>query len=88
MSKKLKPLQKKINSIYKKSNSKPCNHSGGNTIKEFPCHTQATERIVKGVMEAAAAVCGASKMDRFIRNRLKSRNLIPVFNTKHDYRPL
>ncbi|GBM43474.1 hypothetical protein AVEN_9435-1 [Araneus ventricosus] len=45
------------------------------TIKGFPCHTRI-------VTETAAAVCGPS------RNRLKSQNLIPVFNTKHDCRPL
>ncbi|GBM55257.1 hypothetical protein AVEN_168398-1 [Araneus ventricosus] len=62
---------------------------GGDTIyKGFPCNTQATERIVKVVTEAAAAVCVPSRRDRFIRNRLKSRNRIPVFNTKHDYRSL
>ncbi|GBN62049.1 hypothetical protein AVEN_201250-1 [Araneus ventricosus] len=58
------------------------------TIKGFPSHTQATERIVKVVKEAASAVCGPTRRDAFIRNRLKSRNLIPVFNTKHNYRPL
>ncbi|GBN90166.1 hypothetical protein AVEN_89843-1 [Araneus ventricosus] len=58
------------------------------TVKGFFCHTQATERIVKVVTEAAAAVCRPSRKDGFIKNRLKSRNLIPVFNTKHDYRPL
>ncbi|GBO20021.1 hypothetical protein AVEN_2022-1 [Araneus ventricosus] len=52
------------------------------------CHTQATERIVKVVTEAAAAVCRPSRRDGFIRNRLKSRNLIPVFNAKHEYRLL
>ncbi|GBL71787.1 hypothetical protein AVEN_63262-1 [Araneus ventricosus] len=58
------------------------------TIKGFPCHTQATERIVKVVIKAAAAVCRPSRRDGVIRNRLKSRNLIPVFSTKHDYCPL
>ncbi|GBL92279.1 hypothetical protein AVEN_35831-1 [Araneus ventricosus] len=58
------------------------------TIKGFPCHTQATGRIFKVVKEAAAAVCGPRRRDGFIRNRLKSRNLIPVYNTKHDYHPL
>lgn len=58
------------------------------SIKRFPCHTQSTERIVKIVTEAAAAVCGPSRRDGFIRNRLQSRNLIPFFNTKRDYRPL
>ncbi|GBN79351.1 hypothetical protein AVEN_145170-1 [Araneus ventricosus] len=37
------------------------------TIKGFPCHTQATERIVKVVMEAAAAVCGPSRRDGFYK---------------------
>ncbi|GBN00463.1 hypothetical protein AVEN_131017-1 [Araneus ventricosus] len=57
-------------------------------FKGFPCHTQATERIVKVITDGAAAVCGPSRRDGFIRNRLKLRNLIPVFSTKHDYRPL
>ena len=58
------------------------------TIKGFPCHTQATERIVKIVTEASAAVCGPYIRDGFIRNRLESRNLMPVFNTKRDYHTL
>ncbi|GBM05432.1 hypothetical protein AVEN_94734-1 [Araneus ventricosus] len=58
------------------------------TIKGFPSHTQATERIVKVVRETAASICGPTRTDGFIRNRLKLRNLIPVFNTKHDYRLL
>ncbi|GBM11046.1 hypothetical protein AVEN_259742-1 [Araneus ventricosus] len=58
------------------------------TIKVFNCHSQATERIVEVVTEASAAVCGLSRRDGFIRKRLKSRNLIPVFNNKHDYSPL
>ncbi|GBM04568.1 hypothetical protein AVEN_93969-1 [Araneus ventricosus] len=58
------------------------------TIKGFPGHTQATERILKVVTEAAVAVCGPSRRDVFKRNHLKSRNLIPILNTKHDYRPL
>lgn len=58
------------------------------TFKGFPCHTQATERIVKIVTEASTAVCGQIRRDGFIRNCLKSRNLMPAFNTKRDYRPL
>lgn len=58
------------------------------TIKGFPCHTQATERIVKLVTEASAAVCGPHRRDGLIRNRLESRNLMPVFNTKRDYSQL
>ncbi|GBM31832.1 hypothetical protein AVEN_56930-1 [Araneus ventricosus] len=54
------------------------------TIKGFPCHSHATERIVKAITEAAVAICGPSRRDWFIRNRLKSRNLIPNMITVHN----
>lgn len=53
---------------------------------QFPCHTQSVERIVKLVTEASAAVCGKTKRDGFIRVRLESRQLMPQFNTKAEYR--
>lgn len=58
------------------------------SLKKFPCHTQATERAVKIVTEASSAVCGPYRRDGFIKNRLESRKLMPVFNTKRDYRVL
>jgi len=57
-------------------------------IKQFPCHTQATERCVKLVTEASASVCGPSRRDGFIKTCLESRKQMPVFNTKKQYRPV
>jgi hypothetical protein len=51
----------------------------------FPCHTQAVERCVKVVTEASAAVCGQTSRDGFIRSRLESRRIMPIFNTKAEY---
>lgn len=42
---------------------------------KFPCHTQAVERHVKLVTEAAKAVCGKKSRDGFIRARVASRKL-------------
>lgn len=57
-------------------------------ISNFPCHTQATERCVKIVTESAKAVCGPERRDGFIKATLHSRKIMPVFNTKKEYRPL
>jgi len=53
---------------------------------KYPCHTQAVERCVKLVTEAASSVCGARARDGFIRVRLESRKIVPHFNTKSKYR--
>lgn len=53
---------------------------------KYPCHTQAVERCVKLVTEAASSVCGVRARDGFIRVRLESREIMPYFNTKSDYR--
>jgi hypothetical protein len=63
--------------------------SGDVPVIDFPkylCHTQAVERCVKLVTEASAAVCGMQARDGFIRVRLQSREVMPYFNTKADYR--
>lgn len=51
----------------------------------IPCHTQAVERGVKLVTEAAKKVCGENARDGFIRSRLESRKLMPKFDTKSDF---
>ena len=51
----------------------------------FPCHTQGVERCVKLVTEATAAVCGTKNRDGFIGARLRSRELLPTFESKKDY---
>lgn len=53
---------------------------------KFPCHTQSVERGVKLVTEACAAVCGEKSRHGFILNRLESRELMPQFNTKSQFR--
>ena len=52
---------------------------------KFPCHTQAVERLVKLVTEASRAVCGPKSRDGFIRARIASRQLMPVFESKRDF---
>jgi hypothetical protein len=55
-------------------------------LPQLPCHTQATERCIKLVTEASAAVCGPERRDGFIRSRIASRKLMKTFNTKAEYR--
>ena len=57
-------------------------------IPYFPLHTQSTERAVKQVTEAAAAVCGPEKRDGYVRARIAHRELIPKFQSKKDMKPL
>lgn len=52
---------------------------------KFPCHTQAVERNVKLVTEAAKAVCGQKSRDGFIRARVASRQLMPTFESIRDF---
>lgn len=54
-------------------------------LQEFPCHTQAVERGVRMVTEAAGSVCGQQNRDGSIRSKLESRDLMPKFNTKTEY---
>ena len=51
-------------------------------VPKFSIHTQSTERCVKQVTEAAAAVVGQDRRDGFVRARLQSREQMPVFKTK------
>ena len=44
------------------------------------------KRCVKLVTEAPLAVCGEKSRDGFIRSRLQACLLMPVFNTKTEYR--
>src|SRR6218665_3596513 len=52
---------------------------------KFPCHTQAVERHVKLVTEAATAVCGQNSRDGFIRVRVVYQQLMPTFKSKRDF---
>jgi hypothetical protein len=52
----------------------------------FPCHTQAVERCVKLVTQASNAVFGYTSRDGFIRSRLEGRRIMPIFDTKAQYK--
>ena len=49
---------------------------------KFSCNTQATERCVKIVTEAAAAVAGPEAREGYIRARISHRDAMPIFLTK------
>ncbi|KAG0722390.1 hypothetical protein GWK47_006057 [Chionoecetes opilio] len=53
-------------------------------VPEFSIHTQSTERVVKQVAEAAAAVVGQQARDGFIRTRAHHRETMPCFRSKKD----
>ena len=48
-------------------------------------HTEAVERAVKLVTEAAVQVSDHKERDGLIRNKLQSRQKMPKFETKRDY---
>ena len=49
---------------------------------KFSSHTQSTERCVKLITEAAAAVCGMEARDAYTMARIQHRESLPVFTTK------
>ena len=51
----------------------------------LPCHTQAVERHIKLLTEAAGRVSGSDQRDGYIRNVLKSRSDMPEFRSKKDF---
>lgn len=55
------------------------------TFPKLVCHTQAVERCVRLVTEAAAAV-GDLERDGYIRSRLMSRSIMPRYNKKSEYK--
>ena len=52
----------------------------------FPCHTQGTERCIKLVTQASAAMCGEERRDGFIHARLHSRKIMKQFTNKAQFR--
>ena len=78
------PLTKSITMDQLEDNIKTAAMSYYN-ITSFPCHTQDVERISRVVTEASKTSCGPEKRDSHIRAKLVSRQLMPVFETKHDY---
>lgn len=61
-------------------------HEFGVFIKNIPLHTQSVERTVKMVTESSKKVCGEKARDGFIANTILSRNSMPKFDSKKDYK--
>jgi hypothetical protein len=57
----------------------------GDGLLDFPCHTQAVERIIKLVTDASGSVVGEQNRDGFIRARIEGRKRLPTFESKKDY---
>ena len=53
-------------------------------LDNFPCHTQAVERMVKVVTEASISI-GLKQREGAIQTKLASRSLNPKFETKQQY---
>ena len=52
----------------------------------IPCHTQAVERHIKLVTEAAGKVCGLERREGMILSTLRSRSKMPTFETKIQFK--
>ena len=52
---------------------------------EIPCHTQAVERGIRVISEAATSVIGHEARDGFIRQKMKSRKSVGPGHTKKDF---
>ena len=50
------------------------------------CHSQNIERHIRSVTEASMAVSGFERRDGFIRQTIRSRKLMPRFDTKKQYK--
>ena len=48
-------------------------------------HTVKLERHVKLVTEASSQVCGIDRRDGLIRQKLKSRQIMKKFHSKHHF---
>ena len=55
------------------------------SLPSYPAHTQSVERLVKQASRAASAVAGYSARDGFLRASAKSREMMPIFESKRDY---
>ena len=56
-------------------------------IPSYNCHTQAVERAIKLVTEAAGLVIGQEARDGFIRQKIKSRKEVGRCHTKNEFFP-
>ena len=55
------------------------------TVPNYPCHTQAVERTIKLVTDAAGSVIGPEARDGFMRQKIKSRKEIGRIDSKKEF---
>ena len=55
-------------------------------LPKYPAHTQSVERLVKQTTRAAETVAGYSARDGFLRASAKSREIMPKFESKQDFK--
>lgn len=56
-------------------------------VPPYPCHTQAVERAIKLVSEAAGSVVGADSRDGYIRQKIRSRKEVCLKGSKKNFFP-
>ena len=52
---------------------------------DIPCHSQVVERLVAVVAQAAELKMGYQSTHQTIVNRLKSRKILPTFESKGEW---
>lgn len=55
-------------------------------LKKYPCHTQAVERHIKVVTDAAKSVCGKERREGYIRAKLESHKKMSKYTTKNEWK--
>lgn len=68
------------------ASKKILDHDFGDFLRDMPLHTQSVERTVQLVTKASKAVFSESNRDGYIANTLASRNSMPKFKSKQDYK--
>ena len=54
-------------------------------VLPLPCHTQAVERFVHEVTQAAQKTVGEERRDGLVRTKTSARNAMPKFGSKKDF---
>ena len=62
-----------------------CSIEKPSSIPEFPCHTQAVERVIKLVTEDSNAVIGKVDREGFIKTRIEGKKTIATLESEKDY---
>ena len=55
-------------------------------LEKYPCHTQAVERHVKVVTDAARSVCGKERREGYIQAKLESSKKMSKYTTKSEWK--